>query len=432
MNWPYIETFVRYGDISGTATPFDNINELPMGCMLNKKRFSASVICEPEWNPVKYVNSAFDSRDWIEEFSKRIGHSINTHTSDIFIELSGGLDSALMSAMLQCTKFANVYAINLYNQDDFQSNETDYAKFVAAHLGLQLDFLETSSALPFTPVGFDRKPDKPQTTWSHMAELKLIIEYIRARSDDYTILHGFGGDSMMHQTPSHDFVIDALLCAGFKKARKTALLLSDYYSKSYLYNMFQYLRILKSYLLKKKLFLYFNAPVNSWQKQYSHDLFQFLHPYLQVLKHQKVIPGKAHQIEEFFYSLASISPKEHRYYPYLTKEVFEIALKMPAYQTFNNQYNRIHQREMLRALIGENISMRKTKGHATQTFFKGFQKNIRAVEAYCLEGRLVKEGIVDKKILEKNISIAYHGVMEKIWGIKNLYCAEIFLSEWEK
>ena len=73
---------------------------------------------------------------------------------------------------------------------------------------------------------------------------------------------------------------------------------------------------------------------------------------------------------------------------------------------------------------------RKDKGETSGIMQRGLKKNEKRILDLCLEGKMVKQGLINKDKLSAGILGVMNGQTDYLWAIINLICAEIFMNYW--
>lgn len=438
INWNYMFNFVRRGDIFSHLTPFDKIYEVPCGCRLDAVRscnFEYKI--KPIWNPLDYVTVPFVEEIWQEKFLQKMHGWIESSiidSSNVILELSGGLDSSFLAWFLsgaRNNKKFRLHAINFYNKEDANSDERKFAKMVADKFSFPLLYIETSKHLPFSFEKFFFKPERPNVTFNYLALDTAIHQKALSIDSNYVLVSGHGGDSLFFSVPPIEAIADSLLLHAYKLAVKKSSEISTFYP-NYLCNIINVTTALFRCIIKENLNLFKTIPPCTWLDHLEpyNNYYDYLHPFFSFAKTARMLPGKAAHIENYYVTLASCRRQLKTIYPFLSQPIVESALAMPTYESFDSIYSRILIRKLFERVAGPSFSYRKTKGHATASFFNGVRKNYKNILTLCMEGKFAKEQFVNKKELYDDIGKMWHGVIGKSWYISNLFCAEMFLNEW--
>lgn len=439
INWEYMSNFAERGNIYSVFTPFKNIFEVPVGCKIFIDISNFSFTVSTTWDPTNYIYTPFSEENWGEEFLKRtrwsLKQSIGKNIKNIFLELSGGLDSSLLGCLLAEYRERNnieVHAINLYNKDDINSDERIFAKMVSDRFSIPTTYLETSDYLPFSIEKFFHKPHVPSNTFNYLAADIAVHQQASCIDENYLLVSGHGGDSLFFAVPPIESITDAIIQRNYVLALKKFKELRRFLSNTHLQYLSEIIKNFIRYARKRNLTLFKQIEKCSWLKfKYKkNDPYHYLHPIFYSTRSARLPPGKAVQIENYYFTMASCERQLPTLYPLLSQSVVESALAIPTYRSFNEHYNRIMMRKAFEKLAGAELPYRKSKGHATRVFFKGVRKNYKKIMELCMEGRFARNGYINAEKLHNDIKEMNDGIMEKSWYITNLFCAEMFMNEW--
>jgi asparagine synthase (glutamine-hydrolysing) len=438
INWDYMITFLQRGNLNSIYSPFRDVFEIPPGCISIFNLTNLNHRIYNQWNPINIFTNFKTTEDWQELFLKRIKNTINQiiqNKKRIIIQLSGGLDSSLLCFLIASElkgKDNNFSAINFYNKDDPNSDERIFASQVANYLDVPISFLETSKCLPFSSSKFLIKPNQPTMTLNFLSQDRMIHEFLTSQENsEYTLISGHGGDSLFFSVPPIESIVDALIQHGYKFFVKKLEEFRELYPNPYFHDLWACIKILVRYILKKHLTLFDQNQRCRWIKNCQKiNVYDFLHPFFNFSKNLAILPGKAVQMEYFYVTQASCIEQLPTLYPFFAQSILESAFSLPIYESFNREYSRILIRNILSNLSSASFAYRKSKGHATSSFFKGIQKNYNYILDLCMEGQFAQQNYIDKNTLYNEIRDIREGFTENAWYVTNLYCAELFLSEW--
>jgi len=442
-NWEYLCSYLIFGNSSSIQTPFKNIYELPPACALRITRDNLKT--SPSWNPLEsYKSEDLNKRDAVDILNSALKPWIEPY-QNIYVSLSGGLDS---SSLVYCLsklvkKDQNLKAINYFHSNIQTSNELVHARKVCEETKVELIEIDALNSLPFDQP-LKKQPLKPNKPFSGLVSLRwtdTIYDHIPSQ-DPFTLISGHGSDHIFMRPPSKNAPSDFLLengLHGFKKEldATTHFFRDSLYSifKGNLKNLFTYSLQLKreKRCLREKLKI-----LPRWIKN---DLIKnttnkFFHP-IYINLSRKILPGKYDQIDALYEGLASIhvemsTQSDPTYYPFLYEPLVEFALSYPTYQLFDKGYDRYPLRQAISHHFKTETVWRRDKSQTTGIFQLGLNKNLEYVLDLCLEGKFVKQGVIDKGGLEQTINLIASGDVKHMWSFLQLASCELFLRDWEE
>jgi hypothetical protein len=115
----------------------------------------------------------------------------------------------------------------------------------------------------------------------------------------------------------------------------------------------------------------------------------------------------------------------------LSLPIVELGLKIPTYQSFANDYDRIFFRRAITQLKKTKSLWRRIKGQTTSTMAKACASEAPHIQEIVLGGSLVKSGILDKQWLEKELIKLPHGQADNLWPIIHILTSQLWLNQWK-
>lgn len=439
LDWEYMLAFIQKGNLLSTSSPFVNIYELPYSCFFSLRLNNLKYEITSNWAPSDNFKEFKNIDAWGLSFIESLKYSLKSiEEKSIFLELSGGLDSSLLCFLLAkyCDDRYELNAINFYNTNDSNADERKFAMSIADNFHIPLNYIDTSTCLPFAESKFIFRPDKPSVTFNYLAMDNILAQYTLStnsneRDKDKILVSGHGGDSLFFAVPLLESVVDAFICENKTFAKNKFYQLREHYNNPYLYDLLMCLSIYIKYLRNNKINLFKTIDSCSWLKFKGKTTnYSYLHPYFKQSLRLKMLPGRANQIENFFFTIASTDRQVETIYPLLNKYVVESAFSLPTYYSFDENFSRWAVRNAFSKIGGEKFANRKSKGQSTETFFRGVRVNFNYISGICMEGAFISGGHIDKQNLYNDLQDMKNGIMGKAWYINNLFCAELFINQW--
>lgn len=437
-DWAYFYTYLINGWGIFSKTPFQNIFEIPPGCVL--KIGAKGLEVSPFWNLFKFYQKQ-EYRDPAEALSSTIKSWIEPY-EQIYVSLSGGLDS---SSIMHCLKSVlkdnqKITALNFYHKKISLSNESQYARKVCDEINAKMIAIETSSALPFDPYSIQAitLPNKPSYGLTYLKTLELIRSYI-PEGRSVLQIGGLGGDHLFLNPPPKLAIADWIFEKGFLGSFAKLQELAHIYRDPYYSIIWETFRGLFSHYLTGKTEINLIQKLSpSWlKKQVKTDSYQKIkHPLLE--RQMKTIPpGKKSQIYAYFEGISSIHIGSDiipsSFYPFLYEPVVRSALSYPSYDLFSHGYDRYPFRESIFKRFQTDQAWRRTKGDTTGVFQLGVKKNLNFVLALCLDGEIAKQGLFNQEALHQAILQTSVGENdESSWAFTHLASLEIFIDLWNQ
>lgn len=441
-NWTYLCSYLIYGNSSALQTPFNDIYELPPGCCLKITKNERKT--EPFWNPLcSYKTSAYREQNAVNVLQETLKPWIRPY-KNIYVSLSGGLDS---SSLVYClndilNQDQTLKALNYFHPYIKSSNELVYARKVCQETGIELIEIDASQSLPFDCARnkYPLKPNKPFPGLISLRWQEAKFDHI-SLVDSSVFLNGHGSDHIFMRSLSRRSVSDYIIEKGFKGSTEKLKNITQFYRDT-LFSAFKTNAIsLVSYLFSQRLDKRHprnNHNQNSdWIKEGSYRRISsdFIHPIYRHLS-KKILPGKYDQIDALYEGLASIHMEMNQFnptfYPFLYEPVVEFALSLPAYDLFDNGYDRYPLRKAISDHFKTETVWRRDKSQTTGVFQLGIKKNLEHVLELCLAGRFVKQDLIDKERLYQTIMLISNGNTNHMRHFMYLASCEVFFRYWDE
>jgi len=447
-NWNYLCSYIVHGFITSSQTFFNNIYELPHGCKLDFDSNSEQEKTSVAWNPKDYLRNCDNLCDTHENIIQITSSVIKSWASDsdvISLDFSGGTDSTGLLFILN-EIFGNnkeIKLINMYHPEVSASDEREYARSIAKQLGLSLIEFDHSKSMPFDP---DLRVMKCKPNWptSILSYQKINNDVSDIMSDRKNVMYvsGHGGDHIFSCPPPITSLCDYLMDEGINGFGNKLLDIYTIYRKPLfpvIYDVFKgffsyYALKYESpsyhlYTYKKAPWLHKDAFIKANQLDY--------HPFFKMTNQKKCYPGEFSFIDTIYSGLSTIKTDirdrglNSLFFPLFSQPLLELALSIPTYQSYYNGYNRYQFRKAISDRYKTNSVWRMDKGETSGVSQKGMKTNKKRIIELCMEGKLVKQGLIDKDLLYIGLQEVINGKKDYQWAITNLFCAELFITYWD-
>ncbi|MBS0186335.1 MAG: hypothetical protein JSS34_08485 [Proteobacteria bacterium] len=442
-NWPYLCSYLVYGNSNSIETPFKNIFELPPACFLKITPHERKTSLF--WNPLdSYKNSNSPKNDAVNVLQSTLKPWIEPYQT-VCVSLSGGLDSSSLVYCLKdlVKKDQTLTALNYFHSHIKSSNELIHARKVCEETGIELIEVDASNSLPFNPSQkkHPMRPSKPFPGLVSLNWLETIFNNIPA-TGSFTFISGHGSDHIFMRPPSQKSISDYIIEKGLKGSKDQFKDIAQFY-RDPLFSLFKLnLRTLFSHFLRmKKEKAHLKDQIKDLPKWIKKELFQntsspYSHPIDDALP-QDTLPGKKDQIDALFQGFSSIQIEmmdqaDPTFYPFLYEPVIEFALSFPTYELFKNGYDRYPLRKSVSDTFKTDTVWRRDKSQTTGLFQLGIKKNLDHILSLCFEGHFVKLKLVDKESLHKTITLLGDGDINHLWPLIHLVSVEMFLRYWDE
>lgn len=357
------------------------------------------------WSPVQAARrstslTTVDLRETVDEAVA----GLTRRRSCLLVEVSGGLDSAIMAASLRASAFdGKALWLNIHGPYR-ESDERAYATAVADALGVPLTILSRSARDLATGLTLEHpRSFRPSLNRLDAAYDALQADLCEAHGVE-GVLTGKGGDVAFLQTASSSILADELRDRGWAALLcRTAPVLARRMRRSAWRNM--------------------RAAIVSARRprEYSPSANALLHPDIRCaesLPHPWLVdmdgvgPGKRQQIVGFasnlgLHSLSRRSERAELLHPALSQPVMEAVLATPSYVLTNGGHDRLLAREAFADRLPHALVHRRSKAELGGYYGRVVAANIDRLRPHLLEGHLARQGLIDRDQVEAALQVEH-------------------------
>jgi asparagine synthase (glutamine-hydrolysing) len=448
FNWQYFSSYVLHAFITSEKTAFNGIYELPHGSQLSYNSTNRTTNTSLVWNPLNYFQGYKGSEHVMDDIVNITSNVIDCWTKNadiVSLDFSGGTDSTSLLLLLNkiLNKNKEIKLINQFHPDVSSSDERKYARATAMDLGLHLIEFDHSDSLPYDPLE-KRVRFKPNWPTSILSYLKVNndISSLSEGCKNVTYMSGHGGDHIFMCPPPVTSLCDYLIEKGGNGFNTKAMELYAIFREPIFSMASKILNGIISYYLssqyaqsfyainKIKSAPWFNKDVYLLEKQMHY------HPFFDKEKTTKSLPGKFWLIEGIYSGLSTIKTDIRDdgtnpiFFPLFSQPLLELALSIPTYESYRYGYNRYLFRKAISDTFNTNAVWRQDKGETSGIEQRGLKRNEKRILELCLDGKLVKQGLVNKEKLHTGILKIINGQTDYQWAITDIICAETFMNYW--
>ncbi len=202
INSDVLAGYLRKGYINHPNTIYQDVNQLPPGCILHWNRSTRKSTIEQYWSLKNIVEDAYktpfngSSEDATDQLESLLKDAINRRmVADVPLGafLSGGIDSSAVVALMQECSSTPVKTFSI-GFDEKKYDESAYAAAVAQHIGtdhteLIVTAKDALNVVPLLPSLFDEPFADPSQIPTYLVS-KLTREHVTVA------LSGDGGDEL--------------------------------------------------------------------------------------------------------------------------------------------------------------------------------------------------------------------------------------------
>lgn len=353
----------------------------------------------------------------------------------ILLNLSGGLDSAIVLACLAQLGFAErVICVNNFTPGT-TDDERLYARAAADMVGVQLiEFPRVSDGNKFISQ-IQKLPLQPKPDVSHLAKI-LMIDDVNCLAGDFgcdSVWSGQGGDHIFLQGPSRYGAADYLIDHRFPWRLAEKVHESSILSRESIWSIAATAakcRIAKRYTPGEA------SPANG------HDFLPpsvvqslgVLHGELWNDRSPHLPPGKQNQIEYLMRLLNRHKPimdveVPYEQHPLISQPLIELSLRVPIYHLQRGGRQRAMARHAFADVLPQCIKDREDKGSTDSQVRALLRGSERSLCEMLLDGSLVSLGIIARQPIER---ILRHHDTYRVHEIFPLLCciaAEMWIQK---
>ncbi|MCW3838183.1 asparagine synthase-related protein [Sphingomonas canadensis] len=396
-DWTVVAQALTFRDLRPAQTALRGISELLPGMAAKVGR--GATRAQATWTPWRFAAEQVEIDDFadavgaVREAVLQVGRAWSRTAAVPIVELSGGLDSSIVTASLALAGSAPLCATFVPIAGD--SDERDFARAVAKQFELELIELVLDPAIVDISRSDSSELPRPCARSFTQALDRPLQQLARSVGGDM-FLGGGGGDNIFCHLQSTLPVVDLLRRRGLSAAAlRSTMDVAEVADVTF----WQALRSVAKRTLDREQKLPTPRRNRFMADSAVHDLpwpqgNPWLEPSVQVL------PGKRRQI----WGLISISNHLEGYgrqhvapmcSPLLSQPVVETCLRIPTWLWFNHGQNRSVAREAFRGLLPNSILGRRSKGAFDTLAANVIRRNASRLRSMLLDGVLVRQGVAD-------------------------------------
>jgi asparagine synthase (glutamine-hydrolysing) len=430
--WAALARQLGFGTVSTAETCLDGIRELRGGDRLDVR--SGAIRRTTRWSPWTFVRARRGTGDadadaiGLRQLIIDCVAATASRHPNVLLKLSGGLDSSIVAAALAAA--GRPFASLTLFTDDGAGDERDYARIVAAHLGvrliesrrdpLQLDFDQSPSsglARPSFP-GFRQEADR-------------LADAVAASLGATAVIDGGGGDNVFCSLQSAAAVADCLLdWRGLGALGRTTRSLASIAQVSLAH-------VLRRAVLRA-------GSARRWYRWERDTLFlsaaaaasvppQPDHPWLTAPA--RTPPGRAAHVALIAAAQSYVEGLDSdrdppTLAPLLAQPVVEQCLSVPSWHWFDQGRNRALARRAFAADLPASIARRRSKGSPECFVAQAFEVHRAALRDRLLGGLLAEGGLIDVPALARALDERRPPLDWSLNRIMTLLDAEIWARAW--
>ena len=443
VSWDFIHAFIAYSGYQARETALAEVSEVQLG---ERVRFSGDTLLRSlEWDPlvIAQTDPIQDPEVAVTELRRVTRECIHAWAAcypDIVHSLSGGLDSSIV---LSCLKSApsrpNVTCLHYFGTGP-DEDERKYARLVAGHVGAELiEHQLTVAEAKLDQILNLRRSPRP---WFYMYEVEhsRFEGQLAAERHVKGMFSGSGGDGVFFQAHAElavtDYLFDHGLGSNLLRVAVDAARVSRKSIWPLLVNAVRArLRPTPVHPLKMAAqpsrTIVSQEVINAGRRNP-----RLVHPWFANRSTRGVPPGVLwHSLTvgaaPAFYPSFEAGPYPERTMPLLSQPLVELCLRIPTYVLIRNGVDRATARRAFAPDLPVEIIKRRNKGRIDSHIRDVLDANLNFVRARLLDGRLVKEGLLNRRNLELYLTRERSPAdFEYSEILQEQLCVEAWLSRW--
>jgi len=443
VSWDYLRAFIAYSGYQARQTALEEVSEVQLG---ERVRFSGNTLHRSlEWDPlaIAQTDPIQDPDVAVRELRRVTRECIHAWAAcypNIVHSLSGGLDSSIV---LSCLKSApsqpNVTCLHYFGTGP-DEDERKYARLMASHAGAELlEHRLTVAEAKLDQILNLRRSPRP---WFYMYEVEhsRFEGELAAERNVKGMFSGSGGDGVFFQTHAElavtDYLFDHGLGSDLLRVAVDAARVSRKSIWPLLVNAVR-ARVTPTQLHPLKMAgrpnrtIVSQDVVNAGKRNPG-----MVHPWFANRPTRGVPPGVLwHSMTvgaaPAFYPSFEAGPYPERTMPLLSQPLVELCLRIPTYVLIRNGMDRATARRAFAPDLPPEIIKRRNKGRIDSHIRDVLDANLNFVRDMLLDGRLVKEGLLNRRSLELYLTRERSPAdFEYSEILQEQLCVEAWLSRW--
>lgn len=444
VNWSFVRRFLAYPGLQSRETGLNEVSEVQFG---ESWCFAAGSIQRSlEWDPLAIAaNPIEDPAEATSNLRRVTQGCVNAWAScysHVLHSLSGGLDSSIvLSCLAAAPSRPKITCLHFYGLGP-DEDERRYARLMAGRVGVELvEHMLDAREAKLSDVSRLRRSARP---WFYFYELdhgRFEME-LAARLGVTGLFSGSGGDGVFFQARADLAVSDYLLAHGLGGELFKVAVDAAWISRTSVWPLL--LTALRDWLIPRRWHPLKLASRPS-SSAVSRDVLRaaenddtLIHPWLSGRSLWRVPRGTLWHVLSVaaapaFYSSFESGAYPERTLPLMSTPLIELCLRTPTYVLIRNGLDRATARRAFASDLPHEIVRRRNKGRIDQHVRNALDDNIALVRDKLLEGSLVKNGLLDRKVLERYLT-GDHTPADALYAqiLHEHFCVEAWLDCWKR
>lgn len=436
IDWDHLTAFFKHGRLITRTTGFKEVTQLYAGeCVALKD--DAAMTRSFYWNPVDvYQANAIENPDEARGALRAvIRHCVSAWAScydSIVHELSGGLDSSIVVGCLIKARPRPAILCFHYFTEMSEGDERLYAR-EAAH-SAACDLIESEVRVSERTLESQLNPAKVATpaVLCFLSAPELLKRRLVTERRAGAVFSGQGGDQLFQETKTKLIAAEYAHRHGLSPRLLNVIGMTSRLTHESIWSV---LAAVIGYGLLGRSFdpyaVYETPSIFSDDVRSSLSRVSYAHPWVENAT--RLPASKINHVFNVvdcqpFYQRPQ--PNAELIHPLISQPIIELCLQIPGYILAHNGRARGLVREAFEGDVPEKIIRRYSKGGTTSYFNRILVKNAAFLRELLLDGVLVREGMLDRCALTKQLSERELLIGNGLRPILNAARAETWLSAW--
>jgi len=434
VDWNAIAASLALGHLGGCRTALEDVSQVLPGQLTTLDGGAPSAVSL--WSAVAVARKRIDCEPDIASAQLRqvvldCVHAWSSCYEAILLRLSGGVDSAiLLGSLTQAHAASRITCLN-YHSPGSDGDERGYARLAAAGAGVRLVERERDAGFRLDGILTGSRTPTPESYAGRMGTGHIDAEVADA-NQARAMFTGGGGDQLFYQVrctwPAADYLTVHGFGPGFFHASLDAARLGRV---SLLHAMRQAWTDRRHRTGALDDAGRFTALVRREALEGIRHLDHFVHADLLCASDLPI--GKFHQVQELINPFGYYDPylrdkAPELVNPLLSQPLMELCLALPTWLlTHGGRGRALARRAFARDIPGE-IARRQSKGGMGEHVTTILHRNLPLARDLLLDGRLVRQGLLDRKKVEDALAGRLSAVGGHLAEIHNCIAVEAWVQ----
>jgi asparagine synthase (glutamine-hydrolysing) len=437
VNWECLAAHIAFVELTGRPTALEGISQVLHGerVPLGTDRGPARLLWNPgdhaAADPVSEVDQASDA---LHEVVRHCATAWASCYESVVLRLSGGIDSSILACCLsEHDTRTRITCLN-YHSPGSDSDEREYARLAASRAGRELVEIERDAGFRLEQMLDVARTPSPTNYLGRLgartdAELAVAV-------GAPALFTGTGGDQLFFEFgewwPAADYLRTRGIDVGFIGAALHAARLGRV-------SLWRAMRLALADRFRRR-----PPPLHAarpwklgtealWEP--TRHPARFLHP---VHAEASPLPiGKLMQVQQFTHFGGYYDPYQREaapelVNPLLSQPLIELCLRIPTYVlTLGGRGRGLARRAFAEDLPPE-IAGRRSKGGLQEQIETVLTRNLDLARQVLLDGELVKQGLLDRRLLESALAGGPRAAPGRAGEIHMYIGVEAWLQQWRR